>query len=112
MKKLIILTFSLFSLNALAATAVCTGKVERIAYHQPDGLYLKVADSGIMKVCSPQINFFRTSPENCKLIASLATTARATDKKIQIYIDNAPGTECSSVKNWFSADIRFVELLK
>ncbi|MEC4729053.1 hypothetical protein HWQ46_26425 [Shewanella sp. D64] len=112
MNKLIVLIFSLLTSNVMAATAICTGKVDRLAYHQPDGLYLRVADSGIMKVCNPQVKFYRTSPESCKLIATLATTARATDKSVQIYIDNAPGTNCSSITNWFSADIRFVELLK
>jgi hypothetical protein len=102
----------LFTNSAQAATAVCTGAVERIAYHQPDGLYLKIADSGIMKVCDPQQAFFRTSPESCKLIATLATTARATDKQIQIYVDNAPDANCSSIPSWFGADVRFVELLK
>jgi len=110
LKYLVSFFVSLISLNVIAETAVCTGSVEKIAYHQPDGFYLKLGGSGIMKVCNPQTKYFRTSSESCKLIASLATTARATGKNLQIYVDNAPSTSCSSITDWFGADIRFVEL--
>jgi len=112
LKNLILFLISALSLSVAAETAICTGKVEKIAYHQPDGFYLKLGGSGIMKICDPQTKVYRTSPESCKLIVSLATTARATDKSLQIYIDNAPGTSCSSITAWHSADVRFVELLK
>ncbi len=99
------------SASSNADTAVCTGAVSRLAYHAPDGLYLAIGSTNIIKVCSPQVQFYRTSPESCKLIASIATTARATRKELKIYVDNAPTSSCSDITSWFGADIRYVELL-
>jgi hypothetical protein len=107
----LLLLASALSTNVLAATAVCTGKVERLAYHQPDGLFIKLSSTNIIKMCDLKAQFYRTSPESCQLIASLATMARATDKSLQIYVDNAPEANCLSMVSWFSADMRFVELL-
>ena len=106
------LFISLMAFNAMAESLTCTGKVERIAYHQPDSFYLKVGDSAIMKVCDAQEKFFRTNPEGCKLIISLATTARATNKDVGLTIDNAPSSSCSSISNWAQVDVRFFEILK
>lgn len=112
MRALILLVLAALSFALNAETAVCTGNVNRIAYHAPDGFYLAIGNTTIFKVCSPQNQYFRTSPESCKLIASLATTARATGKELQVYIDNAPTTSCTDITAWFGADVRFVELKK
>lgn len=111
-KGLIFFSLVFCGFNASAETAICTGSVERLAYHQPDGLWLALGSTPIFKVCSPESLFKRTSPENCRFIASLVTTARATGKNLSVYIDNAPTTSCSDIPNWFEADVRFVELLK
>ena len=110
MKVLFFVALIFISVSANSATAICTGTVTRLAYHAPDGLYLAVGNTTIFKVCSPQVKFHRTSPESCKLIASLATMARATGKHLQIYVENAPTTSCADIKSWFGADVRFVEL--
>jgi hypothetical protein len=110
LRVLFFIVLIITSISANAATAVCTGTVTRLAFHVPDGLFLAVGNTKIFKVCSPQVAFFRTSPESCKLIASIATTARVTGKELQIYVDNAPTTSCSDITAWFDADIRFVEL--
>lgn len=94
-----------------AETAICSGLVTNVAYHAPDGFFVGVEGMNIIKVCSPQETFFRTGSESCKLIATLATTARATGKHLQLYIDNAPSTSCQDITPWFSADIRFVQLM-
>lgn len=111
MRVLLFIALITISASTTAATAVCTGTVSKFAYHAPDGLYLAIGSSNIFKVCSPQVKFYRTSSESCKLIASIATTARATGKELQVYVDNAPTTSCSSITAWFGADIRYVELL-
>ncbi len=100
------------SWNVIAETAVCTGQVTRLAYHAPGGLYIAIGDSNIFKICDPEVAFNRTTPENCKMISSFLTTARATGKSIKVYVDNAPTTSCSDITAWFSADIRYVELLQ
>jgi len=110
LRTLIFIVLIITSVSSHAATAVCTGTVSRLAFHVPDGLYLAIGSTKIFKVCSPQVEFYRTSPESCKLIASIATIARATGKQLQIHIDNAPTTSCSDITDWFEADIRFVEL--
>ncbi|WHI52980.1 hypothetical protein P3339_09525 [Microbulbifer sp. MLAF003] len=65
----------------------------------------------MMKVCDPVAQYYRTGAESCKLIATLATTARATGKNLKITLDNAPSSSCSSISEWFGADVRFVELM-
>lgn len=114
MRILILVLACLFSslASAQSYTNICVGEVERIAYHQPDGLYLKVGNSGIMKICSPEGQYYRTGPESCKLIATLATTARATGKQLEIYIDESPFASCESIPDWSGANVRFVELYK
>ena len=96
---------------ALSATASCTGPVTRLAYHQPDGLYLAIGNTTIFKVCNLNGQFKRTSAESCQMIASYALTARATGKSLNIYIDNAPSESCLAITDWFEADVRFVELM-
>jgi hypothetical protein len=110
LKILLFVVLTVLSISANAVTAVCTGTVSRLAYHAPDGLYLVIGNSTIFKVCSPQVQVHRTSPESCKMIASLATTAKITGKQLQVVIDNAPTTSCADITDWFSADIRFIEL--
>lgn len=109
--RLICALLCICSLPAIAETAICTGPVKTFAYHQPDGLYLAIGDSNIMKVCSPKELFFRTSPESCRLIASQALTPRSLGKSLIVYVDNASSTSCSQITNWFAADVRYVELL-
>jgi hypothetical protein len=112
MKILLTCLLSLFSFTLTAKeTAICTAKVTRLAYHNPDGLYLAIGSSKIFKVCSLKNQFFRTSPESCKMILSIALTAKITGRTLRIYIDNAPTTICADIIAWYRADVRFVELL-
>jgi hypothetical protein len=111
MKSLLASFLLLSSSFIYAETAICKGKVQALAYHQPDSLYLAVGDSPIMKICSLKEQYFRTSPESCRFIASEALSARALDKEVEIYVDNAPTTLCSQIGAWSGADVRFVSLL-
>lgn len=111
-KKLILsLLMLVSSVNLHAETAVCAGAVTRLAYHQPGGLYMAVGGSNIFKVCDPESLHKRTTPENCKMIASFASTARVSGKSVKVLIDNATTTSCLDIAAWFAADVRFVELL-
>ncbi|WP_020411171.1 hypothetical protein [Microbulbifer variabilis] len=112
MKKILaVILFFQASFVAAEQQVICTGPVERLAYHQPDGLYLAIGSTGLFKACSSEAQFKRTGPESCKLLASLATTARATGKDIRVYIDNAPTANCADITDWHAADIRFFELM-
>lgn len=110
MRVLLLVIALCFSAIVQAETAICTGEVKRIAYHAPNGFYLAVGESKLFRVCSMQTVSPLMSADSCKLIATLATTARATGKQLQIYVDNAPSTSCADITEWFLADVRFVEL--
>jgi hypothetical protein len=97
---------------AHSATAICTGPVNFINNHVPGGLYTGIADSGVMRLCTPGATFFRTTAENCKHYISMLSIAFAMNKNVTVYVDNAPTTACSSVPNWFDADVRNVHLHK
>jgi hypothetical protein len=100
----------LMSANVFAETAVCNGPVERLSHHEPGGLYLKVAGSGIMKICDPQVQHSVTTPENCKMIIAMAMMARSQSKNLIVYVDNAPTTACTEIPDWHEARVRFVEV--
>lgn len=99
----------LFSTAVQADTTICLGKVKAISIHKPNNLYVSVGDSELFKICSLQDTYNSTSPEGCKAIFSLISSAKAMQKDIKIYVDNAPTTSCSSITKWFSADVVYVE---
>lgn len=93
--------------EAFSATAICSGKVTQIANHSPGGFYVRVGSSNLIRACSFDEQSYRVTPESCKSMMAMAMMARATDKNVTFYIDNAPTTDCASAPNWFGADTRY-----
>lgn len=102
---------TLFSASgAHAATAVCTTTVSYLANHAPGGVFVQLTGYNIWKVCDLDAQFFRTTPANCRHIFAMLSVAFTQDKTVQVYVDNAPSTDCSSIGSWFDADVRYVRV--
>jgi hypothetical protein len=97
----------LCSQQTLAATAVCTGPVTQIAYHVPDGLYLKIGTSAIFKVCSYNAAQFRVTPEGCRAMTAMALSAKLLGTVATLYVDNAPTTICQDIPSFHVSDTRY-----
>lgn len=95
-----------------SATAVCTGPIHAVSNHVPGGVYVRVADSDIMRICVPGAMSFRTNAENCKHYLAIAMLAVATGKAVTIYVDNAPTTACASITAWHDADVRYFHIVR
>ncbi len=107
----ILLLATFHSISSFAGSVYCTGKLTDVAYHEPGGLYLTIGSNKIFKVCDPSAQFFRTNPENCKMVLSMALAVRMSNKQITVLVDNAPGSDCASIPSWFGADVRFVNVV-
>ena len=95
-----------------SATAICVGPVSFLSNHVPGGVYVAVGGSGTMRICSLTATLLRTTPENCKHYVTMLSLALAANKIVTIYVDNAPTTACSSIPNWFDADVRYVHVTR
>jgi hypothetical protein len=97
---------------AHADTAVCTGSLTTVGNHANgiNGLYVIVAGSNQIRVCSFTVTQFSVTPEDCKHMASIAALAFATDASVTFYVDNAPSTSCTSIPAWHVANTRYFAL--
>lgn len=106
--KLVLFSSVLFSQVCIADTATCIGPVVQLTNQVPDGFFLKLADSGLMKMCNPEVDTFLVTPQNCKHIASLASLAYATGKNLTVTIANSPGPNCADIPDGLGADVSYV----
>ena len=97
-----------------ADTAVCVGMLTSVGNHANggNGLYVIVAGSNQIRVCSFTTTQFTVTPEDCKHMASLAALAFATDASVTFYVDNAPSTSCTAIPAWHVANTRYFSLSK
>jgi hypothetical protein len=102
------------SANALADTAVCNGTLTTVGNHANgiNGLYVVVAGSNIIKVCSFTTTQFTVTPDDCKHMANLAALAFATEATVTFYVDNAPSTSCTAIPSWHAANTRYFSVNK
>lgn len=100
--------------TARADTAVCTGKVTTVGNHAigSNGLWVVVAGSNIIRVCSFNQTQFSVTTEDCKHMASIAALAIATDASVTFYVDNAPSTSCAAIPAWHVANTRYFAINK
>jgi hypothetical protein len=94
---------------ALADTAVCIGTLTTVGNHAAgiNGLYVMVAGSNQIRVCSFTATQFTVTPEDCKHMASVAALAFATEASVTFYVDNAPSTSCTGIPAWHVANTRY-----
>ncbi len=113
MKKLICFAIlSLISAFAFSATAICEGKIAALSNHVPGGVHVSLEGKNVIKLCNPEQQLYRTTPENCKQIYSMAAMAFAADYEVLFYVDNAPTTSCSDIQSWHAADLRYFVVQK
>jgi hypothetical protein len=98
--------------QAHADTAVCIGKLTKVANHANLGLHVVIESYPIVSICSFNASQFRITPEDCKHMASLAAIAFATDTPVVLYVDNAPTTNCADIPNWHVSDTRYFAVYK
>ena len=99
---------------ALADTAVCNGTLTTVGNHANgiNGLYVVVAGSNVIRVCSFTSTQFTVTPDDCKHMASLAALAFATEATVTFYVDNAPSTSCTAIPGWHVANTRYFSVNK
>ena len=75
-------------------------------------MYVTVAGSNRIRVCSFTAAQYTVTPEDCKHMASLAALAFATDASVTFYVDNAPSSSCTEIPAWHIANTRYFSLSK
>ena len=109
------------SLSTYAGTVVCSGKVDKVAYHGNNKLMVKL-DSMNKPVffCNPEAEWtvsgtsYKTGPETCKVMYSTFLAALMSDKTIHaLYFDgdDVPAT-CAEWGDWKNASLRHYSLSK
>lgn len=110
-KPLLFICLIFWLQGTFAAPVTCKGKVSQLTNEVPNGFYMKVADSGKMKVCNPEEITFSVTPQNCKHIASLASLAYLSGKDLTVIVEDTTGkTLCSEILDGYEADITYVGL--
>jgi len=111
MMSVTFITSLLMATLSFAEVVTCTGKVNQLSNDVPDGFFMSVADSGVIKICNPEQDSHSVTPQNCKHIASLAALAYATGKNLTVTVDNAPTTQCAGLPDDHDSDISYVGIL-
>jgi hypothetical protein len=118
MKKVLLSSVLIFSMNATAGSLVCEGTVDTVAYHGNDKLMVKLSSMNKpVFFCNPNQAWSVPgepgrvmNPETCKAVFSMFLSARATREKIsRVHFDgdNVP-TSCSGFASWQNVFIRYV----
>ena len=110
--KKYIFVFALYSQFSMAGDLVCDKKIAEIGNHAPGGLYIRQESGGLptVKLCSFTEKSFRTSPEDCKQIASNAAMAYAMGKSFKVHVDGVDETSCGDIPNWTTLDVRYTSI--
>lgn len=66
----------------------------------------------IINLCSVDELDLGTTPESCWHMTAVAMAAWKANQKVQIYVDNAPTTNCADIPAWFHADVRYFSVFK
>ena len=118
MKKILLLSSLLVSLNSFAGTLVCDGVVETVGYHGNNNLMFKLSSmNNYVFFCNPSAEWTVTgatgrtmNPETCKSLFSLFLTARSTKEaisKVHFDGDDVP-SKCSEFGSMKKVFIRYV----
>jgi len=99
--------------TTFAASATCIAPVAEVGAHKPDSLTIKLSNTNFLVVCSltaagQAASGSLITPEGCRLFSALAAQAKATGANVTLIVDNAPTTDCSSMPNWFGAQVRYL----
>ncbi len=110
--KLIALFCSmLVSQQSLAAQAVCVGPISQITQSNGKVIIFVGAGSQIgINICSLDTTMNLTTPAQCKSYLNQIYLAYALQKTVDLWIMNAPTTSCSSITNWFAADVQIIQM--
>jgi len=118
MKKSIVLSTLVMSLNSFAGTLTCDGTVETVAYHGNNQLMVKLSSMNRPVIfCNPGENWVLSgepnrvmSAETCKTLFSMFLSARATKEKLTTVTFDGPDvpSSCNGFGNYKKVFIRYV----
>ena len=101
--------------SSYAATVVCSGKVETLAYHASNKLMIKLSSMNApVFFCSPDSEWVvtgtsaKTGPETCQALYATFLSAKVSGETIKnMYFDgDQVPAACNSWASWQSANIR------
>jgi len=104
------------STNLNAATVICSGTVEELAYHAPNSFMVRLSSMNKpVFFCNPDKEFsvsgtsYVTGPESCKVLYSTFLSAKVAQKTINsMYFDgDQVPASCNDWGDWKSANIRY-----
>ena len=115
-RNLMSLLVALWVPASLAGTVVCSGTVDKVAFHASDKLMLRLSsmDAGVFicsfsSVWSVSGTSYTTAPETCKAFHSMLLSAQALGTHINsMYFDgDQVPAACNQWGAWKSANIRY-----
>ena len=104
-----------------AATVVCSGTIQELAYHQPGRLIIKLSSMNTGVTFCSSDNDWKvagslvdgpTTPTSCMLLYSTFLSIKASGTSIKsMYFDgDAVPANCASFKDWGAANLRYFNL--
>ena len=107
------------SFSVRAGTAVCSGTVQVLAYHQPGDLFVRLSSMNVsVLICNLNSDWVvpgslsgNTPPASCRALhASLLTAKMAGTTISSMYFDGdqVPGS-CNSFASWTRVNVRYFE---
>lgn len=112
---LILISALIATTPAKAATVVCSGTVDFLAFHANDVLLIQLSSMNTaVQYCSLNQDWtvapgYTTTPATCKALLATFTTAKAMGSVLSsVYFDgpNVPSV-CNGWASWTSANIRY-----
>jgi hypothetical protein len=110
------LAISLAASSTQAGTAVCSGTISSLSWHQPGLVFLRLSSMNAPYiVCDlaadhvvPGAIYQVTTPAQCKTLLAQLLTAQAANRPVgAVYFDgDAVNPSCSDVPNWVRASLR------
>lgn len=107
--------------SARAATVICGGTVQKLAYHQPGQLMLQLSSMNYpVFICSTDGDWVvpgslagNTSPSTCKALYATFLTAKASGSTLSsVYFDgDGLPSSCNSFAPWTRVNLRYFDLL-
>jgi hypothetical protein len=107
------------SINAYSGTVVCSGTVVRLAYHQPDAIFVQLSSMNTpVLICSMDVEWVvpgtlagNTSVSACRAMYAALLSAKLADRPINVFYmdgDTVPAA-CGAFASWTRVNVRYWE---
>lgn len=109
------------TMSSMASAAtdgiVCAGKVETLAIHGTDRVFLQLQGMNtVVNICNLGATIgitYPITPQQCKAVYGSLMFALATDRTMNIHFDNVvTGTNCTNFSPWEVATARNIALTR